>query len=235
MSRKVISASAFFFILAFATLTYAGTITGAVTYEGKVPKFPEIKMDADPICVTHNANPVYPETLVLGEGNTLANVFVYVKSGLPHTTYPTPTEPFVVTQAGCHYSPHVFGVMVNQPVKILNPDGTLHNVHVVPKKNKEFNLAMPQFRKETTKSFDTPEMFFPFKCDVHPWMTAWVSVMEHPFFSTSAKDGKFSITDLPPGEYEVEAWHEKLGTDSKKVKISSADETVTLDFLFSRP
>jgi len=183
---------------------------------------------------TSHREAVYPETLVLGEGNAMANVFVHVKNGLPKSNYPVPAEPVVIDQKGCKYSPHVVGVMVGQEVKILNPDGTLHNVHALCKVNTEFNLAMPKFRAETSKVFEKEEFMFPMKCDVHPWMGAWVSVMSHPFFQTTANDGKFTLANLPAGTYEVEAWHEKLGKQSVSVTLG-AEETKEANFTFAKP
>lgn len=220
--------------LAVTVSAQAATITGTVKYDGAVPKFKEIKMDADPICLTHHKGPVYPQTLVLGDGNTLGNVFVYVKSGLTKKDYPVPTEPLILDQKGCQYEPHVAGVRVGQPVKILNPDGTLHNVHSLSKINPEFNLAMPKFRTETTQIFNKPEFMFALKCDVHPWMLGWLSVMDHPFFSTTQKDGQFKIADLPAGTYEIEAWHEKLGKKQMSITVTD-DENKTIDFTFSKP
>ncbi|OGX28339.1 MAG: hypothetical protein A2705_00960 [Omnitrophica WOR_2 bacterium RIFCSPHIGHO2_01_FULL_52_10] len=221
-------------IIFFISPVYAATIVGVVKYDGAAPKFKEIKMDADPLCVEKHTSAVYPQTLVLGEGNTMANVFVHVKSGLPSQAHTAPTEPVVLDQKGCFYEPHVFGVMVGQPVKILNPDGTLHNVHAMSKINPEFNLAMPKFRTETTKVFDKPEFMFAFKCDVHPWMLAWGSVMSHPFFSTTKQDGKFTIDNLPVGTYEIEAWHEKLGTQKASVTLADG-EAKEIGFTFSKP
>jgi len=212
----------------------AASISGTIKYEGEVPKFNEIKMDADPICLTHHTAPVYPQSLVLGEGNTMANVFVYVKGGLAKKTYPVPSEPLVIDQNGCQYTPHVAGVMVGQTVKILNPDGTLHNVHALCKVNQEFNMAMPKFRAETTKVFDKEEFMFSIKCDVHPWMSGWLSVMAHPFFATTKTDGKFKIDNLPAGTYEIEAWHEKLGTQKASVSVTG-DETKEISFTFAKP
>lgn len=212
----------------------AASISGTMKYEGEVPKFKEIKMDADPICLTHHTTPVYPQTLVLGEGNTMANVFVYVKNGLAKKDYPAPAEPVVIDQKGCEYTPHVAGVMIGQTVKILNPDGTLHNVHALCKINPEFNLAMPKFRTETTKVFDKVEFMFPLKCDVHPWMSGWLAVLPHPFFATTKPDGKFKIDDLPAGTYEIEAWHEKLGTQKASVTVTG-EETKEISFTFSKP
>jgi len=213
----------------------AATISGTITYEGKVPPPKAIKMEADPVCLKQHTEPVYPKVLVLGEGNTMANVFVKVKSGLPEgVSYPVPKEPVILDQAGCQYKPHVFGIRARQSLKILNPDGTLHNVHAMPKINKAFNMAMPKYRKEAQKSFDKAESMFAIQCDVHPWMGSWVSVMEHPFFDVSAQDGTFRIENLKAGTYEIEAWHEKLGSQVVSVTIG-ADDTKSVDFTFSRP
>jgi len=234
MHKIKVIISYFVFTVLLTPFVSAATITGTVTYDGKVPNFREIKMDADPICLTHNTGPVYPQTLVLGEGNSMGNVFVHVVSGIPKKEYTPPTQEAVISQLGCMYTPHVLGVMVGQPVKILNPDGTLHNVHAMPKTNKEFNLAMPKFRKQTTKIFDKAEFMFPIKCDVHPWMGAWISVMPHPYFNVTKKNGKFSIDNLPAGEYQLEAWHEKLGTKRIAVTLTE-DQTQEINITFSRP
>ena len=222
------------FVTSINTIAMAGTITGTVTYEGAIPKFREIKMDADPICLSKHGKKVFPQTLVLGPDKTMANVFVRVKDGIFDDTYPAPIEPIIITQEGCMYDPHVIGLMVGQPLKILNPDGTLHNVHVLSKINPEFNLAMPKFRRETTKVFGKAEFMFPIKCDVHPWMSAWISVMDHPFFDITGEDGEFRIESVPSGRFTVEAWHEKLGTVSESVLVSPGSES-KISFTFSKP
>ncbi len=214
--------------------TKAATVTGTIKYDGEAPKFKEIKMEADPVCLTKHTKPVYPQTLVLGEGNTMANVFVHVKSGVPKKDYPLPLEPVILDQKGCQYDPHVLGIRVGQTLKVLNPDGTLHNVHAMCKVNPEFNLAMPKFRSETTKVFNKEEFMFPLKCDVHPWMSGWVAVLPHPYFSVTKADGVFKLENLPAGTYEIEAWHEKLGTQKTSVTVGG-DETKEVDFTFSKP
>ena len=234
LTKKIFSFTAVLLASFLSWDVQAASISGTIKYEGDVPKFNEIKMEADPICLTHHTTPVYPQTLVVGEGNTMANVFVYVKGGLAAKTYPVPSEPLVIDQNGCQYAPHVAGVMVGQNVKILNPDGTLHNVHALCKVNPEFNMAMPKFRTETTKVFDKEEFMFALKCDVHPWMIGWLSVMPHPFFAATQTDGKFKIDNLPAGTYEIEAWHEKLGTQKASVTVA-ADETKEINFTFAKP
>ena len=217
--------------------TYAfadGSITGTVKFEGTAPGARLIHMDADPVCYVVNKGNVHSQVILLGENNTLGNVFVYIKRGLPNNNYPIPTETVVINQAGCNYSPHVIGVMVGQKVKILNPDGTLHNVHAMCKVNPEFNASMPDFRKEMEMTFDKPEFMFPLRCDVHPWMQAWMAVMTHPFFAVTGTEGSFEIKGLPAGTYELEAWHEKLESKIATVTIKNG-EIQKIDFTLSQP
>jgi len=219
----------------YCTQAFAGgSIAGTIKFEGSAPHSRLIHMDADPVCYAVNKGNVHSSVLLLGDNNTLGNVFVYIKSGLARSDYPPPDQAAVITQAGCNYSPHVLGVMQKQKVKFLNPDGTLHNVHGMCRINPEFNAAMPDFRKEIQVSFDKPEFMFQIRCDVHPWMQAWMAVLNHPFFSVTGPEGKFEIKDIPAGTYEIEAWHEKLG--SKTATMTVKDQTSqTIDFTFSAP
>jgi plastocyanin len=214
----------------------AATITGTVTYEGKVPNLKPIDMTADASCAKmHGGTPQPSDMLVLGSGNTMANIMVSVAGGLPAgKTYPTPTSPVVMDQKGCHYDPHVFGLMVNQPFKVLNSDGILHNVHALPKVNAPFNMAMPPAVKESQKSFGKAEGMFMIKCDVHPWMSSYAGVFTHPFFSVTKTDGKFTIANLDPGTYQLEAWHEKLGVQKATVTVTGT-ETKSVNFKFTAP
>lgn len=232
--QNLVFACTALFILSFASTGSSATISGTILYDGEVPKLRALDLEADPICLSKHTSPLYAQTLVVGEDKTMANVFVYVKSGLPQKTYTAPEEPAILDQKGCQYTPHVLGVMIGQPINILNPDGTLHNVHALCKVNKEFNLAMPKFRKQVTKTFDKEEFMFPMKCDVHPWMGSWIAVMSHPFFNVTQKDGKFTIANLPAGTYEIEAWHEKLGTKTANITVG-ADDSKEANFTFARP
>ena len=210
----------------------ASTINGTVTFAGTVPKLAPLAMNADPACAKMHSSPVPNEMLLLGNGNTMGNIMVWVSKGLPAgKTWPAPKTPVVLDQKGCQYHPHVMGIMVGQPYRILNSDGVLHNIHTLPKVNPSFNKGMPPTLKETTTTFAKPEAVFHIKCDVHPWMSAYVAVFTHPFFSVTGKDGKFDISGLDPGTYEITAWHEKLGKQTQEVTVTDG-EVKTVEFVF---
>jgi plastocyanin len=213
----------------------ASTVTGTVTFDGKAPPLKPLAMAADPACAKKHTSPVPSEMLVLGSGNSMANILVWVSKGLPAgKTWPAPKAPVVLDQNGCQYKPHVQGIMVGQAYRILNSDGILHNVHSLPKVNSQFNKPMPPTLKETTTTFPKPEPVFQIKCDVHPWMTAWIGVFTHPFFSATGTDGKFTISGLDAGTYEITAWHERLGTQTASVTVGASD-TKAQNFKFAMP
>jgi plastocyanin len=212
----------------------AANITGTVTYSGKVPALKPIDMNADPACAAKHAGKPQPsDVLVLGPGNTMANVMVRVK-GPVAGNFAVPAQPVVIDQKGCHYTPHVVGVRVGQTLQMRNSDGLLHNVHALPKVNTPFNMAMPANRTTADTKFGKEEGMFLVKCDVHGWMTSYVGVFANPFFAVTGPNGKFTIPNLPPGTYEVEAWHEKLGTRTGKVTVG-ASGAGTVDFSFAPP
>jgi plastocyanin len=206
-------------------------ITGKATLDGDAPKMKKIKMDADPQCqAMHADKPATSEEVVVGGGGALKNVFVYVKSGLTGT-YEAPKTPAMITQKGCTYTPHVFGIQVGQLLEIKNEDDTLHNIHALPTTNEEFNKGQPAGSPDIKRKFAKPEVMVKFKCDVHPWMSAYVGVVENPFYGTTGDDGTFALKGLPAGTYEVEAWHEKYGTQTQKVTVG-AGESKAVEFKF---
>lgn len=191
----------------------AADLTGKVVLKG-TPK-PEITIDmtGDPKCSALHSKPVTTRHYVVGPDGGLANVIVYVKSGLTGgKSYPAPAEAPVLDQIKCEYMPYVMGMRVNQKLKIKNSDAFMHNVHATPKLNTEFNFAQPVENQVNEKSFDKPEVPVRFKCDVHPWMFAYVGVFEHPFYAVTGKDGTFKISGLPNGKYTLEAYHVKTHT-----------------------
>lgn len=213
-----------------AVAAFAGTVSGKVNFTGTPPEPQTISMDADPTCLGLHEGQVYTEEVLVNDNGTLKNVFVYVKEGL-QGDYPPPSEPVVLDQKGCWYSPHVFGIQVNQPLQIINSDPTLHNVHAMAEKSRSFNLGMPIQGMKFTKKFDQPEVMVTFKCDVHPWMRAYAGVLPHPFYSVTGDDGAYEIKELPAGTYVLEAWHEKYGTQTQEVTVT--DGPVTVDFTYS--
>jgi plastocyanin len=195
----------------------AGSIAGVVKFEGKAPAAQAITMDSDSYCEKQPKNTT--ESIVVGDGSGLQNVFVYVKDGLGDRVFPVPSTPAVLDQKGCRYVPHVLGVQVGQTLEIASSDNTLHNVHAVPQQNREFNMAHQLAAIKHTHVFSTKEVMVPFKCDVHKWMNAFVGVLDHPFYAVTAGNGHFELKGLPPGTYTVEAWHEKLGTQTQMVTV----------------
>ena len=198
-------------------------VTGSIAFEGEAPAKQEISMNADPGCLAVHSEPVYADIVTVNDNSTLKDVFVYVKAGLENKTYPTPTAEVIFDQRGCHYTPHVMGVRAGQPIKILNSDGLLHNVHALPTKNDQFNVAMPKYKKVHTESFANAEVMVRVKCEVHPWMGAWIGVLDHPYFSVSDDTGAFSLEGLPAGDYVIEAWHEKYGSQEESVTLADGD------------
>jgi len=208
----------------------AATVSGKVKFEGTAPPPQPINVSSDPYCQKANSG-LTSETEVVAKDGALENVFVYVKDGLGNRVFPTPSQAVVLDQKGCHYTPHVFGIQVGQPLQIVNSDDTLHNVHGLPKANKEFNQGQPIQGMKMTHTFSTKEVMIPFKCDVHGWMNAWIGVLDHPYYSVTNADGSFSLKGLPPGTYTIEAWHEKLGTQMQTVTVGEK-ETKDIAFTF---
>jgi plastocyanin len=196
-------------------LATAGSISGVVTFTGTAPKLKPLDMTQDPGCPS---TPQPSEAVVLN-GNKLANVFVYVKEGLPQGTFAVPTEPVVLDQKGCRYNPHVLGIMVGQPLTITNTDSADHNIHDMPTSNQPFNESQKPTDKPITKTFSKPEVMIPVQCNQHPWMRAYIGVLNNPYFSVSGANGSFEIKNLPPGEYTLTAVHEKFGEQTIQVKV----------------
>ena len=227
MNKVFSSLVAVSFLSSFA---YAGALSGSVKTTKPAPKAEAIKMSADPVCAKENAGKqVMKEDVVVGAGGTLANVFVYVKEGVKSPPA-APATPVSFDQKGCTYTPHVFGIRVGQPLKIINSDPVLHNVHSMAKSNAGFNMGMATKGQVIEKKFTKPEVLVKIKCDVHGWMTAYVGVVDHPYFAVTDKQGNFSIDGLPAGEYTVEAVHEKFGAKTAKVTVTDAGGKTEFSF-----
>jgi plastocyanin len=210
----------------------AASLSGHVTFDGTLPAPEVIRMDGDPKCVTAaQGEERRTEFFVSDDGKSLGNVFIYIKEGLPQRMYPVPGTPVVFDQQKCRYVPRVIGVQVGQQVEIRNSDPLLHNVHGEGAINQGFDYGQPLQGIKTSHTFTTREVMVPVKCQVHAWMRGYIGVVEHPFFAVSDGSGRFTIGQLPPGTYTVEAWHERLGTQTQQITVAPRDAK-TLDFAF---
>jgi len=201
-------------------LATVGTIYGQISFQGSVPKRRRVPMGGFAECTSaHPGGVVYDDVQV--KNGRLQNVFIYIKEGLEGRVFAIPSEPVTVDQVGCLYRPRVLGIQAYQPLAIRNSDPLFHNVHARPRQNKGWNFSMSSKGKTATKRFVEPEIMIPLKCDIHGWMKAYVGVLDHPYFQISGPDGSFELSEVPPGEYLLEAWHEKLGTRTHRVVLGA--------------
>jgi len=199
-----------------------GTISGVVTYNGAVPESKKIDTSADAACTSKSPNLTTEEWAV--KDGKLANTYVYIKEGTladnskvsAYSTWPGTPGAATLDQNGCHYKPHVMGVMVNQAITITNSDPTTHNIHFTPKSNPDWNQSQPNGAAPLTHKLARAEILVPVKCNQHPWMKSYVAVSKHPFFAVTAEDGSFTLKGVPPGKYTVVAWHEGGATGTEK-------------------
>ena len=189
----------------------AGNISGKVTYEGEVPPAEEIDMSAEPECAKKHSGPILSQRLLVDKSGGLANVFLSIEADFEGLKFKVPAEPVVIDQGGCLYTPRVVGVRAEQRLLVSNSDPVTHNVHPLPRFNRESNRTQSAGSDPLLLPFRRPEMMIPVKCNLHSWMVTFVSVMPHPFFAVSAADGSYQIRGLPPGEYTLLAMHERLG------------------------
>jgi plastocyanin len=201
-----------------------GTITGRVAFTGTAPEAKPIDMSVNPQCErAHRNRPVKTEDVVVNPNGTLRNVFVWVKGGLEPRHWAVPAEPVTLDQQYCMYHPRVIGAMVGQNIRISNSDPVNHNIHPVPEVNEEWNDMQSAGEGPKLRSFARQEVMVPVKCNVHPWMRAYIGVVAHPFFAVTGDDGSFTIKGLPPGTYTIQAWHEKYGVQEQQVIVQSGE------------
>ncbi len=209
----------------------AATITGKVVFTGDKPTLRSIDMSANPACARVHTTPQKSEEAIVNDNGTLRYTFVWISKGLPDKQWPTPATAVSLDQQGCMYKPHVLGVMTGQGIEIKNDDPTNHNIHPLPKVNQEWNESQPPKGESKTKSFAREEVMIPVKCNVHPWMRAYIGVVSHPFFAVTGEDGTFTIKGLPPGTYTLQSWHEKYGTQDQQITVAPK-ESKTVDFSY---
>jgi len=212
-------------------LSTVGTITGSVAFSGNAPESRAIQLSGFAECLALHTQPLYADDALVKNGK-LQNVLVYVKEGLGDRVFAAPDTPLVVDQQGCVFEPHVAAAQVGQPVRFMNTDPLAHNVHGVPKKASAWNFNLGVKGASRTITIDQAENVIPLKCDIHPWMTAYLGVFDHPYFAVTGPDGRFELRNLPPGQYVVEAWHERFGTRTANVTVGPK-ETQEISFSFA--
>jgi len=207
----------------------AGSITGKIRFAGKHPERKAIDMSGDPACV--EAHQAYDESLLASPDGSLANAFVYVKSGLEGKHFAIPAQPVTIDQRGCWFRPRILGVQTGQVFQVINSDPVTHNIHPMAHTNREWNHSQGPGDPPMNRKFPQPEVMIPVKCNIHSWMHAYIGVVDNPYFAVSADNGSFSIPNLPPGTYTLAVWQEKLGTQEHQITIAP-HEAGTVNFIF---
>jgi plastocyanin len=190
-------------------------------------------MSGDPACVEAHGGKAYDESVVVNPNGTLANVFIYVKSGLEGKTFQVPDALVTIDQKGCWFHPRVLGIQVGQKLSVINSDPVTHNIHPMAQINREWNHSQGQGDPPLSRKFLKPEIMIRVKCNIHSWMHAFIGVVDNPYYAVTGTDGTFQLPNLPPGDYVLEAWHEKLGTQQIKVTVP-ASAKIESGFTFKR-
>ena len=212
-------------------LSTTGIISGQVRFAGSVPEQTVLQLGGWSECAAQHPGGNSRAGDVLVNDGTLQNAMVYVKKGLEDRIFAVPTEPVTIDQKGCVFLPRTAGAQVDQPLRLLNSDPIAHNVHSLPKNSRQWNFSLGVKGTSRTITVSKPEAMIELKCDIHPWMRAYLGIFDHPYFALSGADGSFTLQNLPPGEYTIEAWHERFGTHSQKVSLG-AKETKEIVFTF---
>jgi len=207
-------------------------LSGKVTLSGASAKPKPLDLSKDSACAQmHTDHPLVSESLLVGPGNAVRNVVVYITEGAPYPG-PAPTTPVLFDQQGCQFTTHVLVFRVGQEIRISNSDPLSHNIHPLAKVNREWNKIQPARTPPFAYAYENEE-FIPVKCNLHPWMQGYFAVVRTPYFAVTGDDGGFVLPDLPPGRYTITAWHETLGTQSHEIEINYSGEPQTLNFTFT--
>ncbi len=213
--------------LATVSVSHAADITGVITFKGTPPPEKEITpLENDPTCGALHTDKPMTQFYVVDANGDLADVVVSLS--ITGKSTGAAAKPVVLDQKGCLYVPTILAVQTGQKIIVKNSDPCIHNVHTTSKNgNDAHNDAQMPGGPDLTYTFDKPEDFLKFQCDVHPWMFAWVTIEDSPYYAVSAKDGKFTIKDVPPGKYTITATHRKLGAQTLDVEVKDSNVTVS--------
>jgi hypothetical protein len=215
-----------------AAVSDKGSIAGTIRFHGKPPQLRPIVMEKDPVCAAAQSGTVLPEDGRVNANGTLPNAFIYIAKGGANLSTALPTTAVTMTQKGCRYEPHVLGIAVGQRLVIDSADPTTHNIHVSPKKGRDWNVSQQPGSDPVTTKFSRPEIMIPVHCNVHPWMQAYIGVVTNPYYAVTGDDGSFLIKSVPPGDYTLAVWTATFGTQERQVSVR-AGESASADFTFA--
>jgi plastocyanin len=221
MIKKTLTLTILASVVVTLQVASAGDITGTITLKGTPPKERDITpLKDDANCGKFHSTMPTTHFYVVGPNQELADVVVSVQ-GVSGKSTGASAPAIELNQRGCEYTPQILAAQTGQKITVKNSDPVLHNVHAVPKTdgNKEMNAPQMPGSGDLSVTFDKPEMFLKFQCDVHPWMFAWVSVFDHPYYAISAKDGTFKISNVPAGKYTIQAAHRKAGAVTQEIEV----------------
>lgn len=209
----------------------AGSISGTVVLDGKAPRMRTINMAAEPSCAKEHSTPATSQDALVGKDGALENAVVYLEGDFSKYKFDAPARPATITQKGCMYDPHIVVLETGQTFQVVNSDPVTHNIHPLPKDNREWNESQPPGAAPIDQTFAHPEIPIPVKCNIHPWMKAYVAVFAHPYYAVTGPDGSFELKNVPPGSFTLVAWHELYGTSRQQIVVG-AKEAKTLKVTF---
>jgi plastocyanin len=211
----------------------AGSVTGMIMLEGAPPAPRTINMSGVPPCAKqHVGDPGKTEEIVPGDGGTLQNVVVYLKGDFAAYSFNVPQTPAVLDQGACQFHPHVLALLIDQPLEVVSSDPVGHNVNAMAKINATWNHTLaPKSKQPYQQSFARAEVAIPVKCNIHPWMKAYIAVLDSPYFAVTGQDGAFALRNVPPGTYTLTAWQETYGATEQSITVAPHEnKSVTLSF-----